>query len=180
LIKREPKKADYVEPKAADYRINVTPESKNYQTIEDIEVKNMPMVFAGIPVSDAVVTVLETGRSIKVDPVTGKFFMRAQTGEYTLVAEAYGYFASEKTVEVIEEQTVKTNFVLDPKPQGTITGRVFDRYYETPAAYANIRVVEDPRVAPVTADAEGYFTIDRVYEGSYTLKVTADGFETGE
>ncbi len=180
LIKRETKKADYVEPKAADYRINVTPESKNYQTIEDIEVKNMPMVFAGIPVSDAVVTVLETGRSVKVDPVTGKFSMRTQAGEFTLVAEAYGYFASEKTVEVIEEQTVKANFVLEPKPQGTITGRVFDRYYETPAAYANIRVVEDPRIAPVTADAEGYFTIDRVYEGSYTLKVTADGFESGE
>jgi len=180
IKKDEIKEADYVEPKAADYRINVTPESKNYQTIEDIEVKNMPMVFAGIPVSDAVVTVLETGRSVKVDPVTGKFSMRTQAGEFTLVAEAYGYFASEKTVEVIEEQTVKANFVLDPKPQGTITGRVFDRYYETPAAYANIRVVEDPRVAPVTADAEGYFTIDRVYEGSYTLKVTADGFESGE
>ena len=29
----------------------------------------MPMVFAGIPISDAVVTVLETGRSVKVDPL---------------------------------------------------------------------------------------------------------------
>jgi len=149
-------------------------------TIEDAEVQNMPMAFAGIPISDAVVTVSETGRSVKVDPVTGKFFMRSPVGEYTLKAEAYGYYSGEAIVNVVEDQTAKANFVLDPKPQGTITGRVYDRYYETPAAYAVIRVAEDPRVESVTADEDGNFTINGVYEGEYTLKVTADGFEPGE
>ncbi len=149
-------------------------------TIEDAEVQNMPMIFAGIPISDAVVTVSETGRSVKVDSVTGKFFMRSPVGEYTLIAEAYGYYSGEAMVNVVEDQTAKANFVLDPKPQGTITGRVYDRYYETPAAYALIRVAEDPRVEPVTADEDGNFTINGVYEGKYTLKVTAEGFEPGE
>ncbi|WP_406242682.1 S8 family serine peptidase [Tissierella carlieri] len=179
LIRRDSKKADYIEPSAPNYKLNRTG-TNNLETIEDIEVQNMPMVFAGIPISDAVVTVLETGRSVKVDPVTGKFFMRSSIGEYTLVAEAYGYYSKEARVNVVEDQTAKSNFILEPKPQGTITGRVFDRYYETPAAYAVVRVVEDPRVAPVTADAEGYFVIPNVLEGTYTLKVVADGFEPGE
>ncbi|WMM26777.1 S8 family serine peptidase [Tissierella sp. MB52-C2] len=179
LIRRDPKKADYIEPSAPNYKLNRTG-TNNLKTIEDIEVQNIPMVFAGIPISDAVVTVLETGRSVKVDPVTGKFFMRSPIGEYTLVAEAYGYYSKEARVNVGEDQTAKSNFILEPKPQGTITGRVFDRYYETPAAYAVVRVVEDPKVAPVTADADGYFVIPNVLEGTYTLKVVADGFEPGE
>ncbi len=40
---------------------------------------------SGIPVENAVVTVLETGRSVKADPVTGRFNMRAPIGgEYTI------------------------------------------------------------------------------------------------
>ncbi len=179
IIKKDTKKLDYVEPTAPDYKINIA-QSNNYPIIEDAVVQTMSTVFAGIPVADAVVTVLETGRSIKVDPISGKFSMRTPMGELTLVAEAYGYFAKQTTVTVLEDQTTKANFVLDPKPQGTIVGTVFDRYYGTPAAYAVIRIAEDPRVAPVTADENGNFVINNVYEGDYTLKVRADGFESGE
>ncbi len=173
-----------VKPSAGDYRINmgeplVSPSSA-IKTIEDKEVQNMPMVFAGIPASDAVVTIKETGRSVKVDPITGKFSMRAPIGTYTLIAEAYGYYSLEKSATVYDGENTKANFVLESKPQGTITGTVFDRYYETPAAYAVIRIAEDPKVAPVTADENGNFVINNVYEGDYTLKVRADGFESGE
>ncbi len=175
----EETKKDYVEPAAPDYRI-IAVEAGTYQTIEDAEVQKMQSIFAGIPVADAVVTVLETGRSVKVDPVTGKFSMRVPMGTYTLRAEAYGYYSLEKVAVVLEDQTTKANFILDPKPQGTIVGTVFDRYYETPAAFAVIRIAEDPRIAPVIADENGNFEINGVYEGEYTLKVRADGFESGE
>jgi bacillopeptidase F len=175
----ETKKKDYIEPAAPDYRITAV-EAGTYQTIEDSEVQKMQSIFVGIPVADAVVTVLETGKSVKVDPATGKFSMRVPMGTYTLIAEAYGYYSLEKVATVLEDQTTKANFVLEPKPQGTIVGTVFDRYYETPAAFAVIRIAEDPRIAPVIADANGNFTINGVYEGEYTLKVRADGFESGE
>ena len=135
----------------------------------------MQSIFVGIPVADAVVTVLETGRSVKVDPATGKFSMRVPMGTYTLIAEAYGYYPLEQIAEVSEDQTTQAHFVLEEKPQGTITGRVFDRYYLTPAAYAVIRITEDPRVAPVIADENGNFVINGVYVGEYTLKIRADG-----
>jgi subtilisin family serine protease len=173
-------KPEMVDPPLMKPEMVNSPSVIGYKTIEDLEVQKMQSIFVGIPVADAVVTVLETGRSVKVDPATGKFSMRVPMGTYTLIAEAYGYYSLEKDVTVLEEQTSKANFVLDPKPQGTITGTVFDRYYGTPAAYAVIRITEDPRIAPVIADENGNFVINGVYEGEYTLKIRADGFESGE
>ncbi|MDR7857930.1 carboxypeptidase regulatory-like domain-containing protein, partial [Tissierella sp.] len=176
----EVKKLDYVDPVAPNFNLKKV-EVNNYKTVSDIEVANAPMARGGgIPVADSVVTVLETGRSVKTDPITGKYSLRTPMGTYTLRAEAYGYYSSEATVTVEEDLTVNNTFILEPKPQGTITGRVFDRYYGNPAAYAVIRVVEDSKVAPVVADADGNFTIPNVYEGTYTLKVIADGFDPGE
>ncbi|QSX05986.1 S8 family serine peptidase [Sedimentibacter sp. zth1] len=177
----EVKKADYVDPEELSYSLKKD-KTNNYVTIEDEEVQNMQAAYVGgIPATDAVVTVLETGRSVKVNPVNGKFYMRHVLGEnFTLRAEAYGYYANEVTVNVNEDETTRVNIMLEPKPQGTIIGRVFDRYYNNGAANAVIRVVEDPKVAPVVADEDGYFRINKVYEGTYTLKVVADGFEPGE
>ena len=106
--------------------------------------------------------------------------MNHPAGQYTLRAEAYGYYSKDMVVEVVEDQNTRANFILEEKPKGTITGRVIDRYYETPASYAVVRVVEDPRVEPVVADADGYFIIPDVFEGVYTLKVVAEGFDPGE
>ncbi|QSX05987.1 S8 family serine peptidase [Sedimentibacter sp. zth1] len=178
--KPEIMKSDYVDPEELKYSLKKD-KTNNYVTIEDEEVKSIPMVYGGIPATDAVVTVLETGRSVKVNPVNGKFYMRHVLGEnLTLRAEAYGYYANEVTVNVNEDETTRVNIMLEPKPQGTIIGRVFDRYYNNGAANAVIRVVEDPKVAPVVADEDGYFRINKVYEGTYTLKVVADGFDPGE
>jgi len=133
---------------------------------------------------DAVVTVLETGKSVKTNPATGKYEIRHASNEegqkWTLRAEAYGYFPQEVQVYLGKEATVNQNFRLVEIPKGTIVGRVFDRYSNDPAANAVIRVKEDPRIAPVVADENGNFTIPNVYEGEYTLKVVADGFEPGE
>ena len=41
--------------------------------------------------------------------------MRSSIGEYTLVAEAYGYYSKEARVNVVEDQTAKSNFILEPK-----------------------------------------------------------------
>lgn len=181
----EVKKADYVDPVEPSFKLDKLKLNEKkvhkYERIED-SVASIGLMArgSGIPVENAVVTVLETGRSVKADPVTGRFNMRAPIGEYTIRAEAYGYYSQDATVVVEEEKTVNHTFMLEQKPQGTITGRVFDRYYLNPASYAVIRVVEDGNIKPVIADEDGNFTIEGVYEGVYTLKVTADGFEPGE
>ncbi len=175
------KKVDYIDPVEPNYNLERAGNFK-YETVGDIEVQNMPMARGGrgIPVDDAVITVLETGRSFKTDPATGIFNIRNPIGEFTLRAEAYGYYSQEATVVVEEDGTANHTFILEQKPQGIITGRVFDRYYLNPASRAIIRVVEDGNIKPVIADEDGNFTIEGVYEGIYTLKVIADGFEPGE
>jgi len=151
-----------------------------YLTVSDEEVKNTPMSRgAGIPDEGATVTVLETGRTVKTNPVTGEYRIFLPLGTYTIRAEAYGFIEEERQVTVTEEPT-KISFLLAVKPRGTITGRAYDRHYGNPAANALISLVEDKRVAPVRADEEGNFTIPDVLIGTYTLRVIADGFETGE
>ena len=153
----------------------------SYETVSDEEVQNTPMSRGwGIPAQEATVTALEIGRTVKSDPITGKYEISLPAGTYTLRAEAYGYYPQDVVVTVEDGEVVKQTFVLQEKPKGTITGRVVDRYWGDPASYAVIRVVEDKKIAPVTADELGYFTIPDIYVGTYTLSVTADGFNPGE
>ncbi|WP_352418972.1 S8 family serine peptidase, partial [Proteiniborus sp.] len=70
-----------VKDEAPKYSLKRTEISK-YEIVEDKEVQNTPMIIGGVPVADAVVTVLETGRSVKVDPITGKFNIRVPMGDY--------------------------------------------------------------------------------------------------
>lgn len=157
--------------------------SVTYNKISDEEFKKISTVTTGLPV-DAVVTILETGRSVRTNPADGKYSLKhkANTGNstWTLRAEAYGYYPAETEVHLDENATVRKNFVLEEIPKGTITGRVVDRYSKDPAPYATIRVKEDSKIPVVTADENGEFVIPDVYEGNYTLKVIADGFESGE
>ena len=177
------KKESEVKPFQLDLKAMQKTKADKYKTIPDQKVSSPSSVTAGLPV-DASVTVLETGRSVKTNPADGRFQMKhaASKGNesWTLKAEAYGFYPAETKVHLNENQTVKTNFVLEAIPKGTITGRVVDRYSGDPAANATVRVLEDPRVPVATADENGEFTIPDIYEGEYTLKAVADGFEPGE
>jgi subtilisin family serine protease/bacillopeptidase F (M6 metalloprotease family) len=157
--------------------------TNDYEIIADDLVEKE--ATSGIP-ADAVVTVLETGCSVRTDPATGEFSMRHIANEseeeyWTLRAEAYGYYPRE--VKVHLEKGGETNEIifLETIPRGTIKGKVFDSYYKTAIANAEIKVKEDPRIAPVMTDEEGEFTLEGVLEGSCTLKIAADWFyERGE
>ncbi|WP_325224081.1 S8 family serine peptidase [Schnuerera sp.] len=177
-------KEAYVEVAEPNFKINrnnITLNGYKYEMISDKEIANTPMARgSGIPVDEAVVTILETGRSVRTNPATGEYSMRIPMGDYTLQAEAYGYYPQTVEVSVAEDETINQTFILDPKPRGTIQGRIFDRYYGEPASFAEIRVVEDPKVAPVTADEDGNFIIQDILVGNYTLKIIAEGFEPGE
>ncbi|MBB5195655.1 S8 family serine peptidase [Anaerocolumna cellulosilytica] len=162
---------------------NETVELTKYETVSDEAIRSISSVTTGLPV-DAVVTVLETGRSVKTSPADGRYKLKhavnEDEGTWTLRAEAYGFYPSEATVHLEEDKTVRKNFVLQEIPKGIITGKVVDRYSGEPASFAAIRVKEDSKIPVATANENGEFTITDVYEGTYTLKVIADGFEPGE
>ncbi|MDY0408760.1 carboxypeptidase-like regulatory domain-containing protein [Virgibacillus soli] len=123
----------------------------------------------------AKVSVLESGRSVNTNPADGSYSFVHAAGEYTLVADAYGYASEQKAVNIEADQTVTANFTLNELPQATITGTVTHEKTGNPIEGATVIVVEDANIAPVETDENGNFTLT-AYEGTYTLRVVASDF----
>ncbi|HLO02177.1 MAG TPA: S8 family serine peptidase [Symbiobacteriaceae bacterium] len=122
--------------------------------------------------ADATITIRETGRSTRTSPATGSYTMRHAAGTFTAVVEAYGYFPLERSVTITPDGTTRQNFFLTPIPKGVVEGTVTDARSGAPVAGAMVRQVEDSRVAPVTTDASGHYSLE-VLQGSYTLQISA-------
>ncbi|MEC0211577.1 S8 family serine peptidase [Paenibacillus ehimensis] len=137
-------------------------------------VNNDSVGTESLPAS-ATVTVLETGRSVKTDASTGRYSLTHVAGNFTLKAEAYGYYPRTQSVTITDGTDVKANFNLEAIPHGQINGTVTDERTGQPVAGAVVVLLEDARVAPVTTNVYGAFNLD-VMEGSYTLSVTAKDY----
>lgn len=122
--------------------------------------------------ANATVTVLETGRSVKTDPSTGRYSFTHVAGDYTLKAEAYGYYPQTQSITIVDGSSARANFNLEAIPQGRIQGVVTDERSGEPVADASVLLVEDPAVSPLRTDENGSFTLEAL-EGSYTLSVKA-------
>ncbi|TCS96705.1 S8 family peptidase [Hazenella coriacea] len=124
---------------------------------------------------DAQVSVLETGRSVKTNPMDGSYSFKHAVGNYTLLAETYGYQSAQQTVSITKNGVTSANFVMQPIPTGTISGRVTDQTNGQPIADATLTLIEDAAIQPVKTDANGNFTLT-AYEGEYTLQVISANF----
>lgn len=124
---------------------------------------------------DATVSILESGRSVKTDPATGSYSLLHAAGEYTAVAEAYGYHNAEQAVTVEANGTGSANFVLDEQDKYTVSGTVTNEVTGEAVADATLLIVEDANVVPSVTDEDGNFSIT-AYEGVYTVKVLARGY----
>lgn len=144
------------------------------ETLTTSVVESSEIGINALPIS-ATVTILETDRSTRTNPANGEYSLRHAAGTYTAMAEAYGYYPVSQAVTVTADGTTMANFMLQPIPQGQITGIVTDAVSGAPIEGATLRVMEDSAIVPVTTDASGAFALT-VYEGSYTLQVTAPDY----
>lgn len=164
--------------KAKDISLFDGPEFKlSYTSKEDYNnsVKQFAETTNNAPTSlpaNATVTVLETGRSVKTDPSTGRFSFNHAAGDFTLKAEAYGYSPKTLPVTITDGTNVKANFKLDEIPSGTVHGTITDERSGLPIEGATIIVNEDATVAPIQTGADGTFSV-KLLEGTYTLAVSA-------
>lgn len=176
----KPLRSEHAEPEGLKFSLT-NDKTTDYEIITDGFVEGI--ITGRIP-ADAIITVVETGKSVKTDLATGGFSMRHvanKEGEiWTLRAESYGYYPKEIGVYLEEEGEVYEAMFLDKIPQGTIAGRVLDRHAQNPITDAVIKIKEDPRVVPVKTDGDGNFRIEGIPEGNYTLKVKANGFVPNE
>ncbi|MEC0135365.1 S8 family serine peptidase [Paenibacillus macerans] len=132
---------------------------------------------SSLPAS-ATVTVVETGRSVKTDPATGKYSLTHVAGNYTLKAEAYGYYPQTLPVSIEDQKNAKANFNLQAIPKGQIAGTISDERSGEPIADATVIVLEDAAIAPLRTGEDGGFSLE-VLEGTYTLSVSARDYYSG-
>jgi bacillopeptidase F len=161
------------------YKITSTEKSEFQEKVkpEEKAVDSGRVGLDSLPAS-ATVTVLETGRSVKTDPTTGKYSFTHVSGNYTLKAEAYGYVPQTKEVTIENNKVARANFSLQPVPHGTIHGVITDKQSGEPIQKAKVLVLEDARITPVETNDAGEFTLD-VLEGTYTLSISAQNYYSG-
>ncbi|RKQ29613.1 peptidase S8 [Oceanobacillus halophilus] len=127
----------------------------------------------------AQVNVLESDRSVATNPADGSYSFMHPAGDFTLVAEAYGYHSEEQSVSLADDETVTANFTLEELPQATVNGTVTSANSGDPVEGASLLLVEDANVEPVETDEDGNYELT-AYEGTYTLKVIARDFHSKE
>lgn len=163
-------KADKAVKSGPAYKLIRTSKAEYEQLVEqakpagDIGISSLP--------ASATVTVLETGRSVKTDPATGRYSLNHVAGDYTLKAEAYGYYPQTANVTVADQTNAKVNFNLQPIPKGILGGTITDERTGEPIQGATVMVLEDATIAPQSTGADGSFSFE-VLEGTYTLSVRA-------
>src|SRR5699024_3071318 len=136
----------------------------------------------GVPIN-ATVTVEETGRSVTSSSEDGTYSIPHQSTpegeEYTLIAEAYGYYSEERVFSLEGDETVEEDFILEKIPTGDIEVIVTDVFDNEPLEGAKVELLEDDNITPTTTDAEGNGAFSDVPEGSYTAHVSlADYYYT--
>lgn len=167
-----------VVPKILGQKANET-----LETLDKFEIENKleSSIKGFIPV-DATITILETGRSVRTSLSDGSFSIKHAASEegkpWTLVVESYGYHTKEISVNLKEDETITQIIKLQPISKGTLRGTVISSDDNIPVVNAKVRVIEEPGILDITTDENGNFTINDLYEGSYSIKVSANGYYT--
>src|SRR5690606_29454591 len=105
------------------------------------------------------------------NPQNGSFALRHPAGEFSVVAESYGYHAQTETVVLADDAEATMNFTLQEKVRGTVTGVITNEQTGEPIEGAKVYLVEDANIEPAVTNEDGSFELD-VLEGTYTLKVS--------
>lgn len=157
----------------------ITPENEKNGSVGDKgEVDKGSATPTSLPLQ-AQVSVQETGRSVYTSPQDGSYQLKHAAGNYTLIAETYGYQSQTQSVNLTKDGTSTANFTLQEIPTGTISGKIKNNQTGEPVSGATVFLVEDAAVTPVITDDKGEFNLT-AFEGTYTLKFTAPSYYSAE
>ncbi len=96
---------------------------------------------------------------------------------YDVTAAKFGYVSSTVAdVDVVQDSTTVVDFVLIPAGTGTLAGTVTDAEDSAPMAGVSI-VINGTDYSTLTDDA-GAYLFDEVFEGTYDVTVSIDGYFT--
>jgi len=124
-------------------------------------------------IAGAKVTIKGTGR-VRYTAENGYYRFFAPPDNYTLTVSAFGYFAENVAVSVIENQWTIEDITLDPLPRGFLTGVVTDNAHN-PVDNATVSLLGTS--LSTRADNAGSYALEAPI-GSYNIKASAWGYES--
>ncbi|MCA0170962.1 S8 family peptidase [Bacillus sp. RAR_GA_16] len=181
-----------VATKKKSAKVSIQPEEKSSsvkakEKVNPEKLKPTPLLNSKNPVQEkptptpqalplqAEVSILETGRSATTNLEDGSYSMIHAAGDYTAIAEAYGYQSETQEVTIADDEVTEADFTLEAIPEGEIEGTVTNSETGEPIQGATVLLVEDAAIAPVQTDEEGQYSLTG-YEGDYSLKILAAGY----
>ncbi len=125
----------------------------------------------------ATVSVLEVGKDVYTDPDVGDYHRMLLPGTYTVQFSAEGYLPQTfSNVEVVADSATQLDVQLSQPLVGKISGTVSDSLSGQPL-YASVEVLGSG-VDPVYTDSlTGHYSIN-LYQGTYTMRVSSNGYRT--
>lgn len=108
----------------------------------------------------------------------GTYYRMLLDGNYTLTITSFGYISQTFNNVVItdEEQTI-LDVQLEPSQIISVSGTITDIDSGEPIPNATIEVLNTP-IDPVESNENGEFTINEIFENTYTFKVFAEDYAT--
>jgi len=130
----------------------------------------------GVGIANALVTLSPGGLST-ITSSTGAFgFRNVPTGTYTVTGSATGYHVASTGVTVTAGHNANVNLhLVSLTPSGSVQGTV--KSSAAGKAVPGATVTLSPGTLAMVTDSTGYYGFPSVYPGTYTLTVTAAGYQ---
>ena len=151
-----------------------------YMTNALYGVRGIVTDVAGIPL-DAVITVVNhdiDNSEVITDPEIGDYHRFLYTGNYDFRFETFGYIPqSVENVNVTENNITIINVQLSQAETFLISGIISDAENFDPIENAFVQLLNTPLSGTYT-DENGYFEMEDVPEGNYSVQVSANNYGT--
>ncbi|MBE0662767.1 MAG: carboxypeptidase regulatory-like domain-containing protein [Bacteroidales bacterium] len=106
----------------------------------------------------------------------GRYFRLLPDGNYTVTFSLFGYLPQTfQNVTINSSGQTVLNVELAESQFVNVSGHVYDIADGQPIANASVELMGAP-VDPVYTDANGYYLIEDVYEGTYTIHVSESNY----
>lgn len=130
---------------------------------------------------DAKITVVDHDfdhSEVYTDPDAGDYHRMLLPGTYDITVSAYAFIPQTiYNITVVDTGAVRVDVILQEEETIDITGIVRDGDTHAPIIGARVEIMDSVH-APVYTGFDGIYAIDNVMEGTYTFKVTADGYSS--